>query len=90
MSKELQDECIDLILQERERQEEKFGHQDHRPEFWLTILSEEVGEMAKEILESRFAGKLPENNPDYRAELVQVAAVALAMLENSYERVVRL
>ena len=61
------------IADERASQDRKWGEQTHSNDRWLTVLMEEVGEMSKENLEGR---------PDrYRAELVQVAAVACAMLE---------
>jgi|HubBroStandDraft_6_1064221.scaffolds.fasta_scaffold00174_37 hypothetical protein len=61
------------IADERASQDMKWGEQNHGSDRWLTVLMEEVGEMSKENLEGR---------PDrYRAELVQVAAVAVAMLE---------
>lgn len=67
----------DLIL-ERKRQDDKWGEQNHDPCVWMTILTEEVGEVAKEALRMRFAlGDLAL----YRAEAIQVAAVALAMVE---------
>lgn len=66
-------------INERMSQEEKWGQQNHSPEKWLLILMEEVGEFSKEALDTppHLGGK----NPNLRAELVQVAAVALAMLE---------
>lgn len=67
------------VLKERMRQEEKWGEQDHSPEKWITILMEEVGEFSKEVLENTHRASLPNDN--LRAELVQIAAVALAMLE---------
>ena len=63
----------DEVLTERERQDEKWGEQNHDEFKWLAILGEEVGEVNKAALESK---------PDeYRAELIQVAAVAMAMIE---------
>lgn len=38
------------VLLERERQEKKWGNQHHSPELWLSILMEEVGEAAQEVL----------------------------------------
>jgi NTP pyrophosphatase (non-canonical NTP hydrolase) len=67
---------------ERDRQNAKWGEQNHKPDLWLTILMEEVGEAAKAYLDSTYKG---ESLDRYRDELVQVAAVAVAMLE-SYER----
>ena len=66
------------VLAERERQEAKWGEQNHDPEIYLAILLEEVGEASECALHRRFGGPEAAN---YREELVQVAAVALAMIE---------
>ena len=58
---------------ERRCQDQHWGVQDHPPEHWLAILTEEVGEVATAILE--------DYGTAYRNELVQVAAVAVAMIE---------
>jgi len=73
---------IGEVAFERARQDAKWGQQDHDPTMWLAILTEEVGEVAKEIAEGRIA---PFDGAAYRAELVQVAAVAVAMVE-AYDR----
>jgi len=62
-----------LIDCERHAQDIKWGEQNHDDYKWLAILSEEVGELAKEIL-SR-------NDLLTLNELTQVAAVAVAWLE---------
>lgn len=50
------------------------------------ILGEEVGEVQKAALESYFRYEGRNNDySDYRKELIQVAAVAIAMIE-SYDR----
>lgn len=59
---------------ERARQDGKWGEQNHWPSWYYLILAEEVGEVAKAILEHR--------EDEVRAELVQVAAVAVAMIES--------
>jgi NTP pyrophosphatase (non-canonical NTP hydrolase) len=66
------------VLDERKRQDEKWGEQNHNPFIYLTILMEEVGETAKAILETRYGG--PEAGR-IREEAVQVAAVAIAIVE---------
>lgn len=75
----IQDSVIEEIKNERHLQDEKWGVQDHPPEHWMVILMEEVGEAAQDL-----CGKTrrPES---YREEMVQVAAVALAAIEN-YDR----
>lgn len=66
---------------EANRQVQKFGKQDHTPDRWLTILVEEVGEVSKEMCNMHDSPcELVYDN--YETELIQVAAVAMSMLEN--------
>lgn len=73
---------------ERERQNEKWGEQNHTPMEWLPILMEEVGEVAKAALEQHFSENGYDQYTDVaslqelRKEMVQVAAVAVAMVES--------
>ena len=67
------------ILDERDRQEEKWGVQDHSLPQWMVILVEEVGELASAISAETFPSTKTEKN--WREEAIHVAAVALAMLE---------
>lgn len=69
---------MDDILEERDRQDAKRGVQNHLPIEWIAVLTEEVGEASQEALRIHFGGK---SKDDYRHELVQVAAVAMAMIE---------
>lgn len=76
-------EIFDAITEERERQTEQWGDQwatgRIEPAIKLAILAEEVGEVAKEVLDA------PKTKPEterLRLELVQVAAVATAWLES--------
>jgi NTP pyrophosphatase (non-canonical NTP hydrolase) len=69
------------VLRERARQDARFGEQNHSLELWLTILTEEIGEFAQEILRQRFGGATRPNPGNLRAELVQATAVALAIIE---------
>ncbi|WP_339095631.1 hypothetical protein ACINK0_00270 [Deinococcus sp. VB343] len=72
------------VLQERERQQAKWGEQDHDPAVWLMILGEEVGEVNNAALE-HLMGNLPDLSA-YREELIQVAAVAVQAVENLDKR----
>lgn len=66
---------IDDVLAECERQDAKWGSNvSHSHERWLAIFIEEVGEVAKEILES--------NQELLYQELIQTVAVGLHWLED--------
>lgn len=71
---------------ERDRQDEKWGEQNHDPEWWLAILMEEVGELAQCVLEAHFSngpnGTHLATPANVRQEAVHCAAVALAMIES--------
>lgn len=62
---------------ERHRQTAKWGIQAHDLPTYLAILSEEVGELAQEILNDKF----DKRTPNLEVEAVQVAAVALAIVQ---------
>lgn len=66
------------VMAERERQDKKHGVQIRPPFEYSIILNEEVGELNKEVCENYFSGI--EFSGNMRAELVQVAGVALAAL----------
>lgn len=74
------------ILEERKKQDEKWGEQNHSPEIWSLILTEEVGEAAQAMLEAHFNAQVSQRKrgdsrwDDARSELIQVAAVAVAMI----------
>ena len=72
--------CVSAILRERRDQDDKWGEQNHPPLHWLAILTEEVGELAKEVNE-HYWREQRDTLTKLRAELVQVAAVAVAWLE---------
>jgi len=61
------------ITTERGRQDAKWGEQNHDFPKYLTILTEELGEAAKAFLEKDFT--------NLRTELIQCAAVTVAILE---------
>lgn len=64
------------VRNERERQNHKWGVQIHNPLAWLLILGEEVAEAAQEVTPK---GGTTDH---YTTEVVQCAAVAVAMLES--------
>lgn len=69
-------DALDHVRRERERQDMKWGPSHARPVPSLAVLVEEVGEVAEAINERSALG--------VHDELVQVAAVAVAMLEGIY------
>ena len=70
----IQEKAIKLVLAERARQDAKWGEQNHEPIRWCCILSEEIGEWCRHVLEN--------NDILASSELVQVAATALTALES--------
>ena len=63
------------INTERQHQLAKWGIQSHTKAEWVLILMEEVGEVCQAVLEG----------DDWTPELIQVAAVAVAILEEYEE-----
>jgi len=71
------------VLAERERQDAKWGEQNHNLTEYFCILSEEVGEVAKAVVEYWAEPIYATRNQwleGVRKELVQTAAVAVAMI----------
>lgn len=66
------------IRRERDRQDKKFGLQDHDDMTWSAILTEEVGEAAQAALKARFDG---DPLDALKEELIQCAAVCFAWIE---------
>ena len=78
-------DVIESIKQERQSQVQKWGVQNHSPLEWLSILGEEFGEVSKAICEAHFHDRFYPNGEtwdDVKRELVQVAAVCVAMIES--------
>lgn len=67
------------VLEERRRQEKKWGQQNHGAGYWALVLGEEVGEACKSALDN-FTGET-EDAQTVRRELIQVAAVAVNWIE---------
>jgi NTP pyrophosphatase (non-canonical NTP hydrolase) len=67
------------IDDERDRQDARFGRQVHSWPVWAAILAEESGEVAEACLQAHW--QEPGGLEHLREELVQIAAVAVQMLE---------
>ena len=65
---------LEAVLSERERQDERWGDQTDNTDLeWMSILTEEIGEVAKDVNDQRIAGMFE--------ELIQCAAVCFAWSE---------
>lgn len=67
------EKIMNAVAAERQRQNEKWGEQNHESLKWLAIAGEEFGEVAKDILE--------DNKPLMLKEIVQLIAVLVAWME---------
>lgn len=72
--------AIDSVMKEMHSQDEKWGkNRNLEPILWSAILTEECGEFAQAALHDKFGG---DKAGGLREEAVQVAAVALQIIEN--------
>jgi len=69
------------ISVERDRQDDKWGEQNHEDLYWLGILMEEVGEVSKALIDGAPLAASAK-------EVVEVAAVAVCWLECRTRRAV--
>ena len=78
----LQSDIMQDILKERDRQDSKWGEQNHFPEKWSGILGEEFGELCQAINETVFDnGSDKGGYENMKTEAIHVAAVAVGFLE---------
>ncbi len=77
---EIQKKIIEKVLEERKRQDEKWGVQNHATPVWATIIGEEYGEMCKAINEYGFNPTRVTEDEIY-TEAIQTMASCMAMLE---------
>lgn len=76
------DGVLEEVKCERVKQFEKWGEQNGSDFEWISILTEEVGEAAKEANDFNFTiTDDPSALTRLRTELIQVAAVAVAHIE---------
>lgn len=74
------DQIFTDISAERDSQDAKWGNQFHSMPVWSAILTEECGEAAEGALRVEFHGE-EDHLAHLREELVQVAAVAVHIIE---------
>jgi len=82
----ISDLTLDAIKAEGYSQDRKWGEQNHDPEIWLSVLVEEVGELAQAMLAHRFdtgrdAKMHASHNRGMEIEAIQIAAVAAHFVE---------
>jgi len=80
----IRDKVLNQVGNERLKQYAKWGKQRHDRGTWLAILMEEVGEVAQAMQVNQSWGKKSDAG-DLYSELVQVAAVAVAIAEQVAE-----
>jgi len=68
------------IREERERQDSKWGEQNHGMAYWLAIIMEELGE-ASECVVKIDLGEGGKSWQEFREEMIQVAAVCVSAIE---------
>lgn len=76
----IKDKIISDILKERDRQDEKWGEQNHPAFVWLSIIGEEYGEMCKAVNEFGFYADHQKEQEIYQ-EAIHTMASCMAMLE---------
>lgn len=78
-----QERIVEAIIAERNRQDEKWGEQNHTDTIWSLIFGEEYGEVQKEVLECECSWGEKSEAHDQRVEneLVQLIAVGVGWLE---------
>lgn len=78
-------EALQLVNQERNRQDEKWGEQNHAPQYWTGILGEEFGEYCQAVNETVFdngaEARKKGGYDNMMKELAHVAAVAVGAME---------
>lgn len=83
MTEHAKTKALQDVLQEMKNQDDKWGaDRDQHPFLWQVILGEEYGEVCQAMLHDEFGGS---HAGTAREELVQVAAVALQIIEQ-YDR----
>lgn len=77
-------QTLEAVMNERWRQHEKWGEQNHAPAAWATLIGEEYGELCEAINETvlKNADKPERGGIDrMRAEAVQLAALSMQFIE---------
>ena len=76
----VQEKIINMVLEERKRQDAKWGEQNHSAYVWSSIIGEEYGEICQAINEFGF-NPTPETEGQIYIEAIQTMASCMAMIE---------
>lgn len=76
-----QEKVLADIVSERERQDEKWGTQEHTAPVWVSIIGEEYGETCKAVNEFMF-NATKANEQEIYNEAIQTAASCVALCEH--------
>jgi len=79
------EEIFEAINAERDRQDAKFGEQNHRMDMWMCIIGEEYGE-AQECVVRLLGGEGGKTWSDFEKEMIQTIAVSVSALESYYRQ----
>lgn len=74
-------DVLAAIARERARQDAEWGHQDHDPVRWISILAEDVGEAAEAALQPIEQGRAPTPAAGHEGMFLQLAAVAVCAVQ---------
>lgn len=81
-SNDEQYEVFKSVLNERHRQDSKWGEQNHPPGLWTGILGEEYGEFCEAVNETVFDNGTDKGGyENMKKEAIHVAAVAIGFIE---------
>lgn len=76
----IKEKVLERIEKELSKRYKQYGYQNHGDCLWLAIMTEEAGEVAKEVLEI-IVSEDPLTKKRLQKELVQVVVAAVAWLE---------
>ncbi len=79
INKNIQEKALDLVRDERFKQDEKWGNQHQNSMTWMAILGEEFGEACEAALHDKFGGN---HKGTFKKEIIQIAAVCVQILEH--------
>lgn len=76
-----QQRAVEDVLTERRMQDDIWGVQNHHPAYWLAIMGKQVGQFGSAVLNREWWTDRESATRVLRDEAVQMAAVALAIIE---------